>query len=63
MKKVCVQGLGFVGAAMATAIAMARKDGQPIYNVFGIDLPTNVGKERIEKLNAGKFPWSKLYIK
>ena len=57
MKKVCVQGLGFVGAAMATSIAMARKDNQPIYNVFGIDLLSTIGKERIKKLNEGEFPF------
>ena len=57
MKKVCVQGLGFVGAAMATSIAMARKDNQPIYNVFGIDLLSKTGKERIKKLNDGEFPF------
>ena len=56
MKKVCVQGLGFVGAAMATSIAMARKDNQPIYDVFGIDLSSKIGKERIKKLNEGEAP-------
>ncbi len=31
---VCVQGLGFVGAAMATAVAAARDErGEPRYSV------------------------------
>ena len=39
MKKVCIQGLGYVGAAMATAVVSARDSkGQPIYDVIGVDL-------------------------
>ena len=38
LQLVCVQGLGFVGAAMATAIASARtKDDEPRYQVVGVD--------------------------
>ena len=49
MKTVCVQGLGFVGAAMATAIALAVDDkGYPIYNVIGVDLPNKNGKKIIK---------------
>ena len=58
MKKVCVQGMGFVGAAMATSIAMVRKENKPIYEVFGIDLSDDIGKERIKKLNEGNFPFN-----
>ncbi|NQV83835.1 MAG: nucleotide sugar dehydrogenase, partial [Rhodospirillales bacterium] len=54
---VCVQGLGFVGAAMALTIASARRpDGDPQFNVIGIDLPTEQGKHAIGSLNAGIFP-------
>ena len=46
-KIVCVQGLGFVGAANAIAIAAARDGaGNPLYNVIGVDLPTESGRER-----------------
>ena len=56
---VAVQGLGFVGAAMATAIAAARgSDGAPVYNVVGIDLATEDGARRIGALNAGRFPFA-----
>ena len=56
---VCVQGLGFVGAAMATAIAIAKdQDGVPIYEVIGIDLPTESGKARINAINQGGFPFN-----
>jgi nucleotide sugar dehydrogenase len=55
---VCVQGLGFVGAAMAVAVANARRDdGKPRFDVVGIDLPTESGRQRIEALNDGIFPF------
>jgi UDP-N-acetyl-D-glucosamine dehydrogenase len=54
---VCVQGLGFVGAAMAVAVAAAcDAKGQPIYNVFGVDLPVPNGIAAIKALNEGFFP-------
>jgi UDP-N-acetyl-D-glucosamine dehydrogenase len=55
---VCVQGLGFVGGAVAVAIASARDDiGRPRYSVIGVDLPTADGLERIEALQRGVFPF------
>jgi UDP-N-acetyl-D-glucosamine dehydrogenase len=55
---VCIQGLGFVGAAMAVAVAQARTaDGQPRYQVIGIDLPTSAGLARIDAINRGDFPF------
>ena len=55
---VVVQGLGFVGAAMAVAVSNAvDSNGKPYFNVIGVDLPTNAGKERIEKINSGIFPF------
>jgi UDP-N-acetyl-D-glucosamine dehydrogenase len=55
---VCVQGLGFVGAAMAIAVASARDaDNRPVYNVRGVDLPTEQGLARISALNRGAFPF------
>src|ERR1700682_5098182 len=57
-KVVCVQGLGFVGAANAIAIASARDTaGNPLYNVVGVDLPTESGRERAATLNQGAFPF------
>jgi UDP-N-acetyl-D-glucosamine dehydrogenase len=57
-KQVCIQGLGFVGAAMAVAVAMARgSSGDPIYSVTGVDLNTTEGQERIDAINSGKFPF------
>ena len=55
---VCVQGLGFVGGAVAVAIASARDDfGRPRYSVIGVDLPTPDGLERIKALSDGIFPF------
>jgi UDP-N-acetyl-D-glucosamine dehydrogenase len=56
---VCVQGLGFVGAAMAIAVASARDAAdRPVYNVRGVDLPTEQGLARISALNRGAFPFA-----
>lgn len=55
---VCVQGLGFVGAAMAAAVARARTDsGAPAFNVVGVDLDTPEGQRRAAALNRGDFPF------
>jgi UDP-N-acetyl-D-glucosamine dehydrogenase len=54
---VCVQGLGFVGSAMAVAVATARDDdGAPRFNVAGVDVPTPDGLAKIEAINAGRLP-------
>ena len=57
-KQVCIQGLGFVGAAMAVAVASARaSDGSFLYQVTGVDRPTPQGSERVEALQRGVFPF------
>lgn len=61
---VAVQGLGFVGGAMAIAVASAgteqgvgdTTDG-PTYSVVGVDLGDAAGRNRIESLNSGRFPF------
>jgi UDP-N-acetyl-D-glucosamine dehydrogenase len=56
---VCVQGLGFVGAAVSIAVASARDAlDRPLYQVIGIDLPTPEGLARIDALNRGAFPFA-----
>lgn len=64
---VCVQGLGFVGSAMAIAIANAnakgdereddRGQGPPLYSVIGVDLPTDAGRHRVECIRRGQMPF------
>ncbi|HYG86201.1 MAG TPA: nucleotide sugar dehydrogenase [Azospirillum sp.] len=54
---VCVQGLGFVGSAMAVAIANAHVDGGPLYSVIGVDLPTETGQHRVAAIARGEMPF------
>jgi len=55
---IVIQGLGFVGAAMAVAIASRLNEkNNPIFNVTGIDLEKGEGQKRIDAINAGKFPF------
>jgi UDP-N-acetyl-D-glucosamine dehydrogenase len=59
VSKVCVQGLGFVGAAMAAAISKARNPaGSAAFEVVGIDLPTPAGRCRVDSINSGLFPFA-----
>ena len=54
---VCVQGLGFVGAAMAIAVAHARdKAGEPAFDVVGVEIDTPDGRAKVEAINAGRLP-------
>lgn len=54
---VCVQGLGFVGAAMAAAVAAARTpEGEPHFDVVGVDLPTPDGRAKVDALNGARPP-------
>ncbi len=56
---VCVQGLGFVGAAVALAVARARDaEGRPLFDVVGVDLETPRGRAAIDSLNQGRFPFA-----
>ncbi len=55
---VAVQGLGFVGAAMAIAVASALDEsGDAAYTVIGVDLGDEAGRQRISALNSGAFPF------
>jgi UDP-N-acetyl-D-glucosamine dehydrogenase len=54
---VAVQGLGFVGAAMAVAVARVRgPDGSPRFDVVGVEIPTPDGCAKVDALNAGRLP-------
>ncbi|MDW7979092.1 MAG: hypothetical protein RMH97_00795, partial [Verrucomicrobiales bacterium] len=54
---VVVQGLGFVGAAVAAVVADASDSaGNPRWFVIGVDLPTPAGWWKIAKINEGKPP-------
>jgi UDP-N-acetyl-D-glucosamine dehydrogenase len=54
---VSVQGLGFVGSAMAAAVADARDAaGEPFFNVVGVELSTPEGLAKVEAINDGRLP-------
>jgi len=54
---VCVQGLGFVGSAMAIAVASAcDAAGTPCFDVAGVDLPTSDGEAKVRAINSGRLP-------
>ncbi len=51
---VCIQGIGFVGTAMAIAVAIARgDDGRPAFNVVAVDLDSATGRARADALASG----------
>jgi UDP-N-acetyl-D-glucosamine dehydrogenase len=55
---VCVQGLGFVGLAMAVAVADSRNEkGEPYFNVIGVDLPHPESLKKIDEINKGILPF------
>ncbi len=54
---VCIQGLGFVGMAMALATASARRpDGSPAFEVIGVELDNEEGRSRVEAVEEGRLP-------
>ncbi len=55
---VVIQGLGFVGAAMAVAVSGAtNQKGMPYFDVIGIDLDNESGNNRVNSINSGIFPF------
>lgn len=57
-KNVCIQGLGFVGSAMALAVANAQNDqDEPLYNVIGVDIDNEDGCRKVMSINNGVFPF------
>lgn len=57
-KIVVIQNLGFVGAAMLTAVANAKDEDHSsfLYAIIGVDLPDLSGYWKIESINKGKLP-------
>lgn len=53
-KTVVIQGLGFVGTAMAAAVANAKDAvGNLLYNVIGVDLPDEANYWKIARVHQG----------
>ena len=53
---ICIQGLGFVGIAMLIAVASRKIKQENIFNVIGIDLENQFGKEKVKKSNSDVLP-------
>ena len=56
-KLICVQGLGFVGAAMLAAVSLSKSDDNREIKLIGVDLDNEEGNKRIESINNGIFPF------
>ena len=56
MKKIAVQGLGYVGLAMMSFCAGAKKKNKYIYNVVGIEKNSHKGLEIIKNISSKKIP-------
>ncbi len=57
-KNICIQGLGYVGAATISVVARAKNiNGDPLYNIIGLDLNNKEGRQRIKSINNGRFPF------
>ena len=56
MKKVVVQGLGYVGLAMLTFCAGAKKKNKYLFNVVGVEKNSSRGSKIIEAINSKQVP-------
>jgi len=56
MKKIVVQGLGYVGLAMLTFCAGAKKNNKYLYNVIGIEKDSTKGLKILKKINSNQVP-------
>lgn len=53
---ICIQGLGFVGLAMATVVSnVLNEDGSPKYQVYGVDIKDK--QSSIDLINSGVLPF------
>ena len=55
-KIVVVQGLGYVGTAMALVVANSKDGNKPKYAVIGVDLPEESSYWKIAMINNGLLP-------
>ena len=56
MKKIVVQGLGYVGLAMMSFCAGAKKNNKYLYDVIGVEKKTTKGLKILEKINSHQVP-------
>ena len=66
MKKIVVQGLGYVGLAMLSFCAGAKKNNKYLYDVVGVENNSLKGLEILKKIKSRKVPkivYDKLFYK
>jgi len=56
MKKIVIQGLGYVGLAMMTFCAGAKKNNKYLYNVVGVEKNSNKGLKILNQVNSNQTP-------
>ena len=54
MKKIVIQGLGYVGLAMMTFCSGAKKNNKYLYNVVGVEKNSAKGLKIIDKINSNQ---------
>ena len=55
MKKIVIQGLGYVGLAMMTFCAGAKKNNKYLYNVVGVEKNSNKGLKILNQVTQIKL--------
>ena len=70
MKKIVIQGLGYVGLAMMTFCAGAKRNNKYLYNVVGVEKNSAKGLKILNKINSNQTPkivddknFSNFYVK
>ena len=56
MKKIAIQGLGYVGLAMLTFCTSAKRNKKYLYKVIGVEKNSSKGLEIINKINSNQIP-------
>jgi len=56
MKKIVIQGLGYVGFAMLTFCAGAKKRNRYLFNVVGVEKNSSKGSKIVEKIKSNQTP-------
>lgn len=56
MKKIAMQGLGYVGLAMLTFCTSAKKNKKYLYKVIDVEKNSSKGLEIINKIYSNQVP-------
>ena len=56
MKKIVIQGLGYVGLAMLTFCAGAKKNNKYLFKVVGVEKKSSKGSKIVKTINSNQIP-------